>query len=242
MTATNEQIRQAVWDSIRQTINKFRENPFYFFTESDIHSYLYHCLYSGNLEVERENRRIYLVHREYPTNFRYNKEALLLPDYIEPYPLSSRQGDRGNFDLAVINPEFVTTAPRIEDVVNKDVVLVQDRIETNLEAVRRELLFAVEFKFVTRNTISFVTEVLQDNKKLSFAKQWGAVEVVNLVFCNIQDTASYVSQIQKAVTEAPKDLHAFFVHAFYKNGQKQSPKLISNVVDERYEWIAPAAR
>jgi hypothetical protein len=95
MPATPDQIRTAVWNAIRRTLNKFRENPYYFFTESDIHSYLYHCLHSSHFEIVRENRRIYLVHREYPTNFRYSKEALLIADYYEPYPLNSRQGDRG---------------------------------------------------------------------------------------------------------------------------------------------------
>jgi hypothetical protein len=236
MPAAPDQIREAVWDTVRKTINKFRENPYYFFTESDIHSYFYHCLYSGNYEVERDARRIYLIHREYPTNFRYSKEALVLPTYTEPYPLDTREGDRGNFDIAIINPEFVLAAPSIEDIVNKNVRLVQERVEADLASVRRELLFAIEFKYVTRNSVAFVTEVLQDNKKLLFAKQWGASEVVNLVFCNIE--ASNVQQVRDAVTQAPGEIHAFFAQAYYENDKKKTPNLISNVQDGRYAWLA----
>jgi hypothetical protein len=236
MPATHEQIRQAVWDTVRKTLNKFRENPYYFFTESDIHSYFYHCLYSANYEVERDGRRIYLIHREYPTNFRYSKAALVLPTYNEPYPLSTREGDRGNFDIAVINPDFVTSAPSIENIVNKNVRLVQERVETDLTSVRRELLFAIEFKYVIRNSISFVTEVLQDNKKLLFAKQWGAGEAINLVFCNME--GSNVQQVRDAVVQAPGDIHAFFAQAYYENDKKKSPRLISNVQDAKYAWLA----
>jgi hypothetical protein len=236
MPATSDQIREAVWDTVRKTINKFRENPYYFFTESDIHSYFYYCLYSGNYEIERGGRRIYLIHREYPTNFRYSKAALVLPTYTEPYALNVKQGDRGNFDIAVINPDFVMAAPSIEDIVNKNVRLVEERVEADLDSVRRELLFAIEFKYVTRNEADFITEVLQDNKKLLFAKEWGATDVVNLVFCNIE--ASYVQQVRDAVTQAPSQVHAFFVQAYYESDKKKSPKLISNVQDGRYAWLA----
>lgn len=235
MTATPDEIQRKVWDAIRKTLGKFRENPYYFFTESDIHSYFYHCLYSSHFEIVRDNRRIYLVHREYPTNFRYSKEALLLPNYNQPYPLNERQGARGNFDIAVMNPDFVTGAPSIEDIVNKNVRLVEDRVETDLNAVRRELLFAIEFKYVIRNTLDFVSEVLQDNKKLLFAKQWGAIEAVNLVFCNID--SCYVQQVKDAVQQAPAEIHAYFAQAYYEGNTKQSPSLESNVKDSRYGWL-----
>jgi len=238
MPATKDQIREAVWEAIRRTINKFREHPYYFFTESDIHSYFYHCVYSSgasNYEVVRDGRRIFLVHREYPTNFRYSKEALLLPDYTEPYPLSSRQGDRGNFDIAVINPDFVASAPSVEDIVNKNVRLVESRVESDLESVCRELLFAIEFKFMINNTLTFVREVQQDNKKLLFAKRWGATEAVNLVCCNIE--GPYVAQVRDAVKQAPTDIHTFFAQAFYENNQKSSPPTISNNQDGRFAWL-----
>ena len=68
------EIEEIVKKGIKKTINKFRENPLYFFTESDLHSYFYYSIYSSKLEVVKNNKRICLIHREYPTNFRYHKK------------------------------------------------------------------------------------------------------------------------------------------------------------------------
>ena len=103
---TKGEIEGIVKKGIKKIINKFRENPLYFFTESDLHSYFYSSIYSGKLEVVRNNKRICLIHREYPTNFRYHKKKLIQDDYYDPYPLADKKGDRGNYDMVVINPEF----------------------------------------------------------------------------------------------------------------------------------------
>ena len=233
-----EELREAVWDAIRQTINKFREHPYYFFTESDIHSYFYYCLYSSKYEVDRDGKRIYCVHREYPTNFRYSKAELLKEECTEPYPLNTRHGRRGNFDIAVLNPDFILNAPSCEDIVNKNVRNVEERVETDLESVKEELLFAIEFKYVINNNSNFINEVLKDNKKLSFAKEWGAKEAVNLVFCNIND--SVVSRVKEATLNASDDILAIFVQSYYEDNVKITPKFEANKVDDRVLWLTPS--
>lgn len=235
MNTLASQLDVAAWDAIRKTLNKFREQPFYFFTESDIHSYFYHCLYNSKFEIERGSKRIYLIHREYPTNFRYTKDALLLEGFSEPYSLESRQGDRGSFDVAILNPAFVSEAQRIEYIVNKNVRLLEERIAGDPDAVRDELLFAIEFKYVTRNTGQFVSEIAQDNKKLSFATKRGAKVAVNLVFCNINE--SYVTHVKNAVLNAPQEVHSYFAQAYFDNGGKKIQKLESNRADRRYGWL-----
>lgn len=224
---SHREIKSAVCKAVKTTVRKFRENPYYFFTESDIHSYFYHVLYSSRLEVQRGNKRIYLVHREYPTNFRYSKDDLVLDACDRPFDLSSREGDRGNYDVAIINPDFVRDAKTIEHIVNKNVRLVEERNESMPESFREELLFAIEFKYVTRNTIAFVTEVLQDNKKLLFATKCGAQIAMNMVFCNIQGT--YVEHVRAAVKNAPQDIRAVFVQS---DGKKPAPREISNHDDD----------
>jgi len=52
------EIEEIVKKGIKKTINKFRENPLYFFTESDLHSYFYYSIYSSKLEVVKNNKRI----------------------------------------------------------------------------------------------------------------------------------------------------------------------------------------
>ncbi|MBL7117805.1 MAG: hypothetical protein ISS94_03355, partial [Candidatus Syntrophoarchaeum sp.] len=224
-----EELEQAVWNAIRKTINKFREQPYYFFTESDIHSYFYYSLYSTKFEVVREDKRIYCIHREYPTNFRYRKGDLLKPEYTEPYPLSKKIGDRGHFDIAVLNPEFIFNAPSCEDIVNKNVRFLEERVEDNLESVKNELLFAIEFKYIIKNNKNFINEILKDNKKLLFAKRWGSKEAVNLVFCNIDD--SYVIKVKEAILNASGDIHAIFIQSYYKNNKKVTPKIEANKID-----------
>lgn len=84
---TATEIEEMVWDAIRKTTNKFREHPYYFFTESDIVTYMCQCLYTSDLDIVREEdgKRVYCVHREYPTNFRYEKDKIL--DMDAPYEL-----------------------------------------------------------------------------------------------------------------------------------------------------------
>ena len=82
----NQEIQDAVFNGIRKTINRFREQPFYYFTESDIHASLSNDIMHGHSDifVKRNsqdsqgltNTPVSLIHHEYPTNFRYQKEKL----------------------------------------------------------------------------------------------------------------------------------------------------------------------
>ena len=147
MVSKNKNINDAVWRAINKTINKFREHPYYFFTESDIHSYFYHALYSTKHEVSTiDKKRIYCIHREYPTNFRYKKSKLLNKNYKKPYDLNKRKGKRGNYDIAVLDPVFIKNANSKQDIVNKSVKLLEIRTKNNKNFVKsKELLFAIYF-------------------------------------------------------------------------------------------------
>jgi hypothetical protein len=88
-----ELIQTAVFDGIRKTINRFRENPFLYFTEADIHSSLSKDIMEGHSDIfimgkdlkERESIRVpvSLIHHEYPTNFRFESEKLRSEGYSE---------------------------------------------------------------------------------------------------------------------------------------------------------------
>lgn len=224
-----DKINEKVWESINSTINKFREHPYYFFTESDIVSYLYHRLYSTNHEeLTKDRKRIYLVHREYPTNFRYKKSELLKEDFKEPYPLNKKEGDRGNYDLAILDPTFVKNADSEEDIVNKNVRLLEIRTENNEHFKNsKELLFAVEFKYIINNSKNFVNEVKMDNKKLLFAKEYGGAEkVVNLVFCNIK--YHYIDDLKKEIQSANDKILSIFVQSYFDEKKKETPRPLMN--------------
>src|SRR5665647_1257684 len=101
MSEIELKLKEIVNDGIGKTINKFREHPRIFFSEMDIHSYLYYCLYSTRFEVKTKDGVLTsCLHKEYPTNFRYSKETM------EDYGLN-KEGVRGHFDFVVLNPQFV---------------------------------------------------------------------------------------------------------------------------------------
>ncbi len=222
---SKNKINDAVWRAINRTINKFRERPYYFFTESDIHSYFYHALYSTNHEeLTKYGEQIYCVHREYPTNFRYKKSELLNEDFKEPYDLSMKEGKRGNYDIAVLNPEFIKNANSKQDIVNKSVKLLEIRTKNNKNFVNsKELLFAIEFKYVINNSKKFIDEVKMDNKKLLFAKGFGgAYKAVNLVFCNVN--FKYESELIDVIENASDKILSVFIQSYYEEGKKSTPR------------------
>jgi len=68
--------------------------PYFFYSEQDMHAYLYHKLISGKLgeffvETHFGDKSV-LLHREYPT--------------LRIYP----GGRRGHFDLAIIDPKYAS--------------------------------------------------------------------------------------------------------------------------------------
>ena len=176
MVTEKSDLKIYVDDGIRKTVNKFRDYPHIFFTEMDLHAYLYHCLYSTKLEVKTRNGiTTSCLHKEYPTNFRYSKDSM------ENFGLR-KIGRRGNFDLVVLNPEFIEESD-IKNVINKDVRDLELRSQ-NKEKFRNELLIGIELKYVITNSKSFVEEVEKDIKKLSIASKYQSFEAYNLVFCN----------------------------------------------------------
>ena len=79
---------------------KFIRYPHLFYTESDMHCYLYYLLYAGRtfkgLIETSDRKKTILLHKELPTVGGYTKDSqgLLVP---------SDEGARGHFDIAIIN-------------------------------------------------------------------------------------------------------------------------------------------
>ena len=87
-------IFQEVGQAIKVLLERFFEKPFFFYTEQDMHAFLYHKLISkklGEYFVETSSKdQTILVHKEYPT----------LNAYVGP----RGKHTRGHFDLAIIDP------------------------------------------------------------------------------------------------------------------------------------------
>jgi len=237
---TKPNIEPELIEGIRKTIFRFRKRPLNYFTESDIHSSLVNDILDGNSEKflirnndDKNNPEISLVHNEYPTNFRYKKADLL--DYaeqlenenikdllkkttIEKYNDNENQekekyGDRGNFDLSVLNLNFIKAMYEqsskldyvyketkhnpvhknteiINHIINKDVNYILERKDKLINI--SELDYAIEVKFIhhfnARNK-QMLYEVIQDNSKLKLAKchSDNYLKTINLIFCSSQE-------------------------------------------------------
>jgi len=88
---------EEVGSAIRMLVEKFIEMPYFFYSEQDMHAYLYHKLISGKLggffvETHFGDKSV-LLHKEYPT--------------LRIYP-GRRRGRRGHFDLAIIDPKYAS--------------------------------------------------------------------------------------------------------------------------------------
>jgi len=224
---TNSDIEKLVWNAVRKTINKFRDNPYYFFTESDIITHCCQSLYCSKLEIVKDDQRIYCIHRDYPANFRYEEEKLLSPDF-QPCA-GDGPGIRGSYDLAVLNPKFVEKQG-IAGVLMKHVQEFEARIVTDEAAIKDELLFAIEFKYTTSNDRAFETEILKDNKKLECAKRYGAITAINVVLCN--NSFPNVKRFRAATLSANPEVTSIFVQSYHAGEQKRSPRPVMNTDDQ----------
>ena len=198
-------IEKAVFNGIRKTINRFREQPFLYFTESDLHASLSNDIMDGNSDslvmgktlAERKTIKtpVSLVHHEYPTNFRYEKKKLKVGytlEELEQTTIEGTHGDRGNYDLAVLNPVFVKSVFEsyktndlnaiLGQIINKDIKNAIGRDQTE------ELLFAIEVKFIhlfNARNIQMLHEVQGDNEKLQLSiHHKHCTRAINLVFCS----------------------------------------------------------
>ena len=83
--------------AVNALIEKFAAEPFFFYSEQDMHAYLYHKLISRRLGKFLNSMsfgdKTVLVHREYPT--------------LAVYPSRSGGGKRGRFDLAILHPAHI---------------------------------------------------------------------------------------------------------------------------------------
>jgi len=90
--------------AIRSLVRRFRNHPYAFYTETDMHCYLYHRLYRplfNGLYRTSEGHDTILLHKEYPTVSRYAREA---SGHLRTDPAGRR---RGHFDISIWDPAFI---------------------------------------------------------------------------------------------------------------------------------------
>ncbi len=211
------ELKKSVLDGVKKTVNKFREQPYIFFTEMDIHSYFYRCLYGKKSEVKTKDGVITTcLHQEYPTNFRTSES-------LEDYGLS-KVGQRGHHDLAVLNPKFIADSD-IKNVMNKDIRDLEKRCR-NKEKFRSELIAVIEMKYVIHSSSSFIDEIKKDIKKLSISLKYQDFEAYNLVFCNLK--YYFMDELKKVIEKADPTVKSLLAISYIANSKKVTPKPITN--------------
>jgi hypothetical protein len=95
-------------EAIKGLVQRFRNHPYAFYTESDMHCYLYHRLYAGGkfngLYKTSEGYDTILLHKEFPTVARYSRQE---DNTLKNDPLARR---RGAFDICIWDPLDMSAA------------------------------------------------------------------------------------------------------------------------------------
>ena len=105
--------------AIKTLRDEFLRSPYAFYTESDMHCYLYYLLYQENhlrqpvnVKTRKQVVQTIRLHKEYPTLGKFYKREgrILVPDEGKYVTIGSRklQPSRGAYDLAVIDPDEAT--------------------------------------------------------------------------------------------------------------------------------------
>jgi hypothetical protein len=91
--------------AIKSLVRRFRNHPYAFYTETDMHCYLYHRLYldglANGLYRTAEGHDTILLHKEYPTVARYQRRE----DGILEEADKGRR--RGAFDITIWDPRYI---------------------------------------------------------------------------------------------------------------------------------------
>lgn len=93
-----KEIKGIVEECIEKVVEDFEVRPYMFYTEQDIHCYLYHLIYEkfkkqgiGECKT-RDNKDTNILHKEYP-----------------PISKKYRKGRRrGAFDITILSPEYIS--------------------------------------------------------------------------------------------------------------------------------------
>ena len=173
---------------IKSLAEKFLKWPYNFFTESDAHSFLYYYIFRSGYKrlklsypTKDSSIKTVLIHREYPTSFRYRKNNMELDE----------KGGRGHYDLVVLNPNFIANHS-IGEVIAKN-------FKKCCKDENDHLLTAIEFKMIV-NPLSkgLESEIEKDFKKLTWAiKTRQARSAYMIIFNRFRQEKTFASSLDE---------------------------------------------
>ncbi|MDD3906225.1 MAG: hypothetical protein PHS46_06840 [Candidatus Omnitrophica bacterium] len=210
---TNNLLLTDINRCIRVLSEKFRKWPYNFFTESDAHAYLYYSFFRygspalKKLYHSNDQKKTVLIHREYPTSYRYSQKELIR------YSLEKRKGTTvGHYDMVVLNPAFIENH-KIQQVISKD-----NTIRQTVQFGDKHVLAAIEFKLLHKPlSKGLKEEIHKDFVKLGWALETGqAKEAYMLIFNRYGKEESYWGVLDEYQKKQP-DIKLIYQESYYDN-------------------------
>jgi len=155
---------------IDDLVKMFLAAPYWFYTENDLHCYLYNLIHkelasSSYYKCKTlDGKHSILLHKEYPTKERYSQKHL----EINP------KGKRGHFDLCIWNPELVSQrlfrAKLTKDIKKEQQTFIA--IELNLVEANASLDQAIHHTKWDLLKLTKQTNEIEHGYALFFVREW----------------------------------------------------------------------
>lgn len=199
-----------VLKTVKTIVTQFHRKPDIFYNEHDFHHYCYHSFCRqkefSKLYKTSDGRMTNILHPEYPTLKRFSRKE----------PKVDPKGKRARYDMAILNPDLIVNN-EFEKVRCRDISKFKP-----LDYRTKNLVAAIEFKFIIRHGDQFKHEILYDHLKLKNAKEADLKCI--LVFMNTIDRGIDYFKDQGLHTD--KEIKKIYVAVFNRNGKKKKNEIL----------------
>ena len=189
---------ELIHSTIKTIINQFKRKPDNFFNEYDFHQYCFHAFYLQKeftkQYLTKDGKKTNVLHPEYPTLERFKRK---------PWGRVDPKGVRARYDMVILNPEFIKNND-FETVRCRDIRKISNDTKS------KNIIAALEFKFIIKHSQSYLNEINFDHLKFSNAKE--VEHKYMLVFTNsLKNKINYFEGFPldgdiKAIYIAPKKI------------------------------------
>ena len=204
--------QSSIHDTIITLINQFHRKPHNFFNEHEFHQYCYHAFYRkkefSKQYITKDGKKTNILHPEYPTLKRFKRK----PISLDP------NGVRARYDMAILNSEFIKRN-NFEKVRCRDIRL----FDLPRECKSKNLIAALEFKFIIRHSPQYEYEIKYDHFKLSNAEEVDLKYM--LVFTNTIEEERKEGESYFESLKGEKGIKIIYV-AVFEDGKRKNKRIM----------------
>jgi hypothetical protein len=160
-TPLQNELIAAFETAIRSLVRRFRNHPYVFYTETDMHGYLYHRLYKPPFNVlyrTSDGHDTILLHEEFPTVSKYTRDT---DGHLRNDPASRH---RGRLDISIWDPTLINVRThRLQKVLCAAELALDDCGEESVHTVNDTTKLADPANEIKRGyLLYFVRDKLKD--------------------------------------------------------------------------------